>query len=34
MEDIWIPLLIRMAVTAAVVVTATLAAERAGPFYG
>ncbi|MEQ8735886.1 MAG: hypothetical protein RIC29_13250 [Rhodospirillaceae bacterium] len=34
MEDVWIPLLIRMAVTAAVVVTATLAAERAGPFYG
>ena len=34
MEDIWVPLLIRMAVTAVVVVAATAAAERAGPFYG
>jgi uncharacterized membrane protein (GlpM family) len=34
MEDVLIPLLIRMLVTAAVVVAATAAAERAGPFYG
>lgn len=34
MDDILIPLLIRMLVTAAVVVTAIAAAERAGPFYG
>jgi uncharacterized membrane protein (GlpM family) len=34
MEDVFIPLLIRMLVTAAVVVAATAAAERAGPFYG
>lgn len=33
MEDFWIPLLIRMVVTAAVVLAATLAAERVGPFW-
>lgn len=34
MEDVWIPLLIRMVVTASVVISATAIAERAGPFYG
>ncbi len=33
MEEFWIPLLIRMVVTAAVVLAATAAAERAGPFW-
>lgn len=33
MEDIWIPLLIRMVVTAAVVIAATAVAERVSPFY-
>lgn len=33
MEEFWIPLLIRAAVTAAVVVAATAAAERVGPFW-
>lgn len=33
MDEFWIPLLIRMVVTAAVVVAATAAAERAGPFW-
>lgn len=33
MEDIWVPLLIRMVVTAAVVIAATAMAERVSPFY-
>ena len=33
MEEFWIPLLIRMVVTAAVVLVATAAAERVGPFW-
>ena len=33
MMDFWVPLLIRMVVTAAVVLAATIAAERAGPFW-
>lgn len=34
MDDVWIPLLIRAVITAAVVVTATAVAERSGPFWG
>ncbi len=33
MEEIWIPLIIRMIVTAAVVIAATAVAERVSPFY-
>jgi len=33
MEEFWIPLILRMVVTAAVVVAATAAAERVGPFW-
>lgn len=33
MEDVWVPLLIRMVVTAAVVIAATAMAERVSPFY-
>ena len=33
MEELWVPLMIRAVVTAAVVVAATAAAERVGPFW-
>lgn len=33
MEEIWVPLVIRMVVTAAVVIAATAVAERVNPFY-
>ena len=34
MEDVLIPFLVRAGITAAIVVAATVAAERAGPFWG